>query len=1511
MTDDADSLDYYFDDKAPDGWHEYHLQILGPGTPQLWRDEKPIRDVLDTKFVKENKLLEDNVLQVLRVFVRNAGIPLNRLEDFEEFGDIQPYVGRLRKLFNDSEKPHRVITKAGTGALVFALPVRSTPPKHWSIYRDELRHHWKPRAMGSGALFQSGQWYFSGRTKVLREILDWLVASSSEGRARVVTGAPGAGKSAILGYLVTCTNPEEAREPGLAAFLRSLPPDIVPSPHSIDFAINFRDRTLEEILEILADRFHCDRDDLLKVLANRDQRTTLVFDSLEEAVEPDRIAELLLRPLTGYSHLWIIVGSRRPELPRLGGSLVVLDLDAPGAQHDAEVSTYVERILLSPDEPRRSPYRDNSDAAQRAALAVAEAANGNFLVAFIVARSLLERTAVLDTDHEHLPRTTEEAFGEYLHRLGERSGLGYGKLRRAILPLAYGQGSGLPRNVWWRLTDVNVDNLLHLAAAFIPAYEDTGHIVYRLYHPALAESLREVKDEAQEHQEIADVLLHNVPEGDWFKADWYTRKYFSIHAAKAGQLDSFLLDTKFLAAADPGPLLGVVQHAQSDLGARRAQWYKLAASRFHGGDSGERLRNLELTALQTGARNLWDSTQFDIPSKWKPRWANWGRLTPHLIVGLNISRENNGWLGSVGVWYDTALALMDGILIAANDEETVLWEARTGHRLEESIYSLPPACCLAVDRNLLALGQRDGSVVLWSRISGRVQRVVLENLDSQLTAIALEGNVLITASEDDAIRVWNLRTGRQVGDPMQGHERLYSMCRVRAVALRNRVIASAGDDGTVRLWNPEISAQICPPLRGHEGPVRNITIVDRTLVSGGDDGTLRFWDVRDGHELNGPLLAHGGTVTGLAAAKAGTILSCGSDGLIRIWDIDSRREIREPLVGHSSAIYRLSVHGELAASLGFDGIRLWDFKTSVSVGPSNRPDWNWIVTSWLAGDELITVSRDQTWQSWSKVTGRLLNERKVAFHATGIFIRNNSVAFSADRGVGVARLDNGQLQFDFDIDREIDAFVLTADALMIRAGWEASFWDLSRGRELCAPFGSFGLDHVAAFTKEGQVVVAALERAVSIRDVKTGRFVARPLVIGETPTAYASHGATLVVGTLSGCIQIWVRETDFVLRYVFQAHSAAVRSVAVKDRVLVSSDNNTAKLWTLGDSDPIQVAEEAGSRHIATDGRLVALDVGDGIRVRVAQNGKLVSRISRHDRTSGQSFADMSDPISLALEGDLLVSGLEPNGLQRWNARTGEAIGEPLTTDRMGSLALTEELIVYSCRQQGVRVWDRHTGEFIHAFGKEESVDGPAFLDHYGGTIVTFSGADVRLWHPDEGKPFHSYFVPVMHFTNLVAGGLIASLHDYINYSLIDFDPSGTISHIRFPIPGKITELEPADGLFEVQVAASNGHYCVLGCLDGAIRVFHSQTGRSLGAPYRGHRSSVTTVAIMDNLAISGSSDETVRFWDLHTGICLQVISLGSPVLEVTGDGGVIIVACSNGLCRIDLQEQLWKRQAL
>jgi WD40 repeat protein len=60
-----------------------------------------------------------------------------------------------------------------------------------------------------------------------------------------------------------------------------------------------------------------------------------------------------------------------------------------------------------------------------------------------------------------------------------------------------------------------------------------------------------------------------------------------------------------------------------------------------------------------------------------------------------------------------------------------------------------------------------------------------------------------------------------------------------------KTLASGGGDGTVRLWDVLTHQQIGNPLTGHTGAVTSVAFSHdrRTLASGNGDGTVQLWDI--------------------------------------------------------------------------------------------------------------------------------------------------------------------------------------------------------------------------------------------------------------------------------------------------------------------------------------------------------------------------------------------------------------------------------------------------------------------------------------------------------------------------------------------------------------------------------------------------------------------------------------------------------------------------------------------
>lgn len=518
-------------------------------------------------------------------------------------------------------------------------------------HQRALREHFGPRARGVEIDAQPG-WFFTGRGHALTELVTWLADARSDTRPRVVTGDPGSGKSAVLGYLVALADPDHLRGMPVGAYEGRPRPPV----GCIDVAIHARGKTLDEILTQLGQTTGVAARtpaELVEGLAATARRLTVVVDAVDEVGASGELDDarhliaVLLRPLSLVPAVRLLIGARRPLVPAFGTDSVVIDLDAaPHASVD-DIAVYAERLLLAgAGTGGESPYRERPGLAREVAAAIAHQAHPSFLVARTIARGLLQ-TPPVDTSQPswwtRLPREVGQAFDAYLAGFGERAQ----PVRRLLTPLAYAHGDGFPWDTWAAVAaalsgqpygDDDLTWLLDTAGAFVVEATIEGRSVYRPYHEALAEHLREIHPmPAREvHARIAEILRRDIPTNpddhtpDWDMAHPYVRRHLATHAAAGGTIDSLLADPRLVLAADVDRLLVAAQNAATPQGARIAFAVERAAGRLRsptdpvGAGNSATLRDLPIFVDQAAEALM--SDDFDIPRFGLGWWSQWGSL---------------------------------------------------------------------------------------------------------------------------------------------------------------------------------------------------------------------------------------------------------------------------------------------------------------------------------------------------------------------------------------------------------------------------------------------------------------------------------------------------------------------------------------------------------------------------------------------------------------------------------------------------------------------------------------------------------------------------------------------------------------------------------------------------------------------------------------------------------------------------------------------------------------------
>ena len=908
----------------------------------------------------------------------------------------------------------------------------------------EWAAHFDPRSRGVEYPSEKGD-FFTGRRQALAALSAWLRDPVHNGRARVVTGSPGSGKSALLGRLLAGADP--------ASTLRQTAPEfLTPPPGCITTAIHARGMSLESLTRRLAAALGIEADSthqLLSELAERTVTTTVLIDALDEAgtgvngTEPQRIARELLRPLTVLRHLRLIVGTRRETIDALGSAVELIDLDTDSYTGHGDIERYVYDFLVSSGAAERGC---EPDVMRTIAEAVAERAQQSFLVARMTVRALAHGDLVVDPAEpdwqKRLPTEVGQAFDAYLARYGDDQP----KVRRLLTPLAYAEGEGLPwDSLWARLagalsqvpcSDDDVEWLFRHAGAYVvEVATDDERSVFRLYHEALAEHLRDPRRAVENQRRLTRVLMESVPvrsdgDRDWSRAHPYVLEHLPGHAAAAGELDGLLTDPFFLVHADPDALLAAMADAEDHESVRIRAMYRASAHLHRGLPPESRAQLLAVDAARFGLEEHRRSLSRRL--MWAPRWAT-GMQTSS---ALRTTMPYHGLLGVA----DCATVNGVPLLVAAGSDQAVwLWDLSTGSlrsALTGHEADLSALCFVVLDGEpVVVSADRAGAVRVWS-VADEAPRLCFDlptdrdyrDYLERIACTVVDGSpVLVGESHHAVLRSWDLRTGalvheldrpaRQMSlheapqvivttnegkpahwDLLTGALTVFATSERLSVesswtgALEGRVTTLLGGmTGDLWEWDPA-SASLTRCFQSDKDSVTAITVVPRPegdlIVMGHDDGTIHVLSACD-RTLVSSLHGHDDWVDFVASVVVGdtcVLVSASSDRTIRLWDVPTEEGHPAP-VGHTSgvrAVACLVADGTPIAVTGADDhtIRSWGLDTGAPLGKGRSGAVLSLAHTRVDGVPIAVTASYGAVSTWSLPRCELLSATREAGYGT-------------------------------------------------------------------------------------------------------------------------------------------------------------------------------------------------------------------------------------------------------------------------------------------------------------------------------------------------------------------------------------------------------------------------------------------------------------------------------------------------------------------------------------------------
>jgi WD40 repeat protein len=194
-------------------------------------------------------------------------------------------------------------------------------------------------------------------------------------------------------------------------------------------------------------------------------------------------------------------------------------------------------------------------------------------------------------------------------------------------------------------------------------------------------------------------------------------------------------------------------------------------------------------------------------------------------------------------------------------------------------------------------------------------------------AITPDGKRLVTGSDDNTARLWDLAKGFCLRT-YEGHT-----MGVRAMAISpdgRRLVTMGSWDQTARLWDLETGRPL-QRYTGHTGWVSAVAITPdgKRLVTGSGDRTARLWDLGTGRCLQ-RYEGHTGSVTAVAISPDGKRLVTGSwDQTARLWDLETGRPLQR-YEGHTNWVTAVAITPDgkrLVTGSDDHSVRFWDLET--------------------------------------------------------------------------------------------------------------------------------------------------------------------------------------------------------------------------------------------------------------------------------------------------------------------------------------------------------------------------------------------------------------------------------------------------------------------------------------------------------------------------------------------------------------------------------------------------------
>jgi WD40 repeat protein/ankyrin repeat protein/serine/threonine protein kinase len=703
-----------------------------------------------------------------------------------------------------------------------------------------------------------------------------------------------------------------------------------------------------------------------------------------------------------------------------------------------------------------------------------------------------------------------------------------------------------------------------------------------------------------------------------------------------------------------------------------------------------------------------------------------------------------------------------------------------------------------------------------------------------------------------------------------------------------RFILSGSDDTTLRLW--EASSGRC--IRVFESQKLEVKAVavssdGRWAISGAHnehqqkerENTLCLWETSSGRMVRS-FDGHTANVHALAISADGRRMLVGS------WNEETSEGCalanfaKDPLRKGSSGLAIMLAEHERKVKSGYyiRALRLWDIESGRCVRNFDQPPGNVDCVAlspngqWaFGGIEKYKHYGDGSVRQWDVSSGRCVRVMEGHSDGTGCLALSSDgrwlVSGGGDAALRLWDVASGGCIRVLEGHRgKVGTVAISPDdRLVLSSSGDSTvrLWEVATGRCLR----TFEESSVKAFSRDGRWAVAAGSKALRMWELPTERrspwVMVRPVSSRAQLLEAARYNAALRRGQSLAKNQEW----DGAASAAKDAMRCVGYSRAREASNLLREANLRGQRTELREviARIIPTSQSISSAALSHDGRWAVSCSGPHVYLWDLAEARCVRTFEGHKNIVHEVCLSGDGRIAASSSGVMTNSRRTnlPQGIKEIQVNTGFIVSDDT-----------------------VRIWDTHTGSCLQVLKGHDGIVSTVALSMDGRWALSGSSDNtVKLWDVATGaclRTFEGHRNPLasvclssdgrlalsagnnnaLRLWDVATGRCLGSFEGHSNVTRMDQDKARA-----FEMFGYVSETVQSVCL------SSDYRLALSGSSDNTLKLWETATGRCVRT-FEGHKGAVRSVTLSADgrFAVSGSGDHTIRIWDTATGACLRTL---------------------------------------